>query len=232
MFRTRNLMICLIAVLLSGFANPGQQALASDADHVIHMQSGQVALELVGQVNNSGSPAPLGSSIQYGYVSALNGLDNVFSGTPEDESTARFTFYTEVSTTRVTTHGPFSIVIREETTTLYLNSLSATFATPDSFRSGMPIQVSAIHQQVIVDTVEKTFTVVNINTIMSSWRFLLDGQMLKIGAPGEGFRTSLQGVLFVRSGGVPPPTGHFAGYAVGVRNDDPNERKDDHRPKD
>lgn len=232
MFRIRNLMICLIAVSLSGLANPGQQALASDADHVIHMQSGQVVLELVGQVNNSGLPAPLGSSIQYGYLSALNGLDNVFSGIPEDESTARFTFYTEVNTTRVTSHGPFSIIIRDGTTTLYLNSLPATFATPDSFRSGTPIQVSAIHQQVILDTVEKTFTVVNMNTITSSWRFLPDGQMLKIGEPGEGFRTSLQGVLLVRSGGVPPPTGHFVGYAVGVRNDDQNDREDDHRPKD
>jgi hypothetical protein len=216
-------MICLIAILLSGFANPGQQALAADTNHFIHMQSGEVALELVGQVTNIGSPAPLGSSIQYGYVSLLNGVDQVFSGSPENESTARFTFYTEVNTTRITGHGPFSVVIREGTSTLYLNSLPATFATPDSFRSGTPIQVSAIHQEVIVDTVEKTFTVVNMNTITSSWRFLLDGQMMKIGARGEGFRTSLQGVLLVRSGGVPPPTGHFAGYAVGVANDDQHE---------
>ena len=224
MFKTRTLTICLIAVLLWGFSNPVQPALASDANHVVHMQSGQVMLELIGQVNNSGSPAPLGSSIQYGYVSLLNGVDQVFSGAPENESTARFTFFTEVNTTRVTTHGPFSIVVREGTTTLYLNAVPATFATPDSFRAGTPIQVSAIHQQVIVDTTEKTFTVVNLNTITSAWRFLLDGQMLKIGVPGEGFRTSLQGVLFVRSGGVPPPTGHFAGYAVGVQNDDPHEQ--------
>jgi hypothetical protein len=219
----RTLVISLIAILLSGLSDFGQQALAADGTQVIHMQSGEVALELIGQVNNLATPAPLGSSIQYGYVSALNGVGQVFSGSPQNETTARFTFYTEVNTSRVTSHGPFAIIIREGTTTVYLNTLPASFGTPDSFRSGTPVQVSAIHQQVIVDTVEKTFAVMNVNTITSSPRFLLDGQMVKVGVPGEGFRTSLQGVLFVRSGGTPPPTGHFAGYAVGIPGGNQNE---------
>ena len=195
----------LSLVFLTSFLGMGSQALAGDLD-----------LEVVGQVINSGAPAPLGSSIQFGYVSFLHGVDGIFSGSPADETTARITFFTEVNTTRVTSHGPFSIVLREGTTTLYLNSSPANFSIPDSFRSGTPIQVSTIHQQVIVDTVERTFSVVNLNTITSALNFLFDGSRLQIGKTGGVFRTSLQGVLFVRSGATPPPTGHFAGYAVGV----------------
>ncbi len=212
----RIIMVCLLSALLSSFATLNPSALADDAPRIIHMQGGQVMLEVVGEVINSGTPPPLGSSNQFGYVSFLKGVDGIFSGDPANETTARITFFTEVSTTRVTSHGPFSIVLREGTTTLYLNSLPADFSIPDSFRSGTPIQVSTIRQQVIVDTVERTFTVVNLNTITSASQFLLDDQTLRIGTPREAFRTSLQGVLFVRGGGTPPPTGHFAGYAVGV----------------
>jgi len=214
----RIIAVCVLSALLSGFATLNPPVLADDdLDlRIIHMQKGQVVLEVVGEVINSGTPAPLGSSNQFGYVSFLKGVDAIFSGSPANETTARITFFTEVTTTRVTSHGPFSIVLREGTTTLYLNSPPADFSTPDSFRSGTPIQVSTMRQQVIVDTVEKTFTVVNLNTITSASQFLLDDQTLQIGIPREAFRTSLQGVLFIRGGGTPPPTGHFAGYAVGV----------------
>ena len=217
----RIIAACLLSALLLGFATANPPVLADDEDRdvrIIHMQEGQVVLEVIGEVINSGTPAPLGSSNQFGYVSFLKGVDAIFSGTPANETTARITFFTEVTTTRVTSHGPFSIVLREGTTTIFLNSSPASFSTPDSFRSGTPIQVSTIRQQVILDTVEKTFTVVNLNTITSASPFSLDGPMLQIGKSGEVFRTSLQGVLFVRSGGTPPPTGHFAGYAVGVDN--------------
>ena len=217
MHAVRMIAASSLMVLVSICLGVETPALASDSDHRnIPMEGGEVMLEVVGQVINSGAPAPLGSSIQFGYVSFLKDVDAIFTGSPQNETTARITFFTEVNTTRVTSHGPFSIVVREGTTTLYLNSSPANFGTPDSFRSGTPIQVSAIHQQVIVDTVEKTFAVANINTIASTSPFLLDGQMLEIGKHGQAFRTSLQGVLFTRSGGTPPPTGHFAGYAVGV----------------
>jgi hypothetical protein len=213
----RIITACLLSALLSGFAAQNPPVLANDLDpRILHMQEGQVMLEVVGEVINSGTPAPLGSSIQFGYVSFLNGVDTIFSGSPANQSTARITFFTEATTTRMTSHGPFSIVLREGTTTLYLNSSPTDFGTPDSFRSGTPIQVSTMRQQVIVDTVEKTFTVVNRNTITSASQFLLEGQTVQIGAPREAFRTALQGVLFVRGGGTPPPSGHFAGYAVGV----------------
>lgn len=181
----------------------------------IPFNSSQIILEMVGQVNNSGS-----SSVQFGYAARVAGIANAFStdaGAEQNESTARFTFYTEVANLRVTTNGPLTIIVREGTTTLYLNSSPANFGSPDSFRSGMPIQTSVIHQQVIVDSMEKTFTVVNSNTITATERFWLDGTEYELGDVGQIFKTRLVGVLKVRDGSAPPPTGYFSGYSEGVR---------------
>jgi len=188
--------------------------LASEKTEV-PFNSGRVILEVVGQVNNSGS-----NSVQFGYAARVAGVDNAFytnTATDQNESTARFTFYTEVVNQRVTTNGPLTIIVREGTTTLYLNSSPASFGSPDSFRSGTPIQTSVIHQQVIIDTLEKTFTVVNSNTITSTERFWLDGLEYKLGEVEQMFKTRLVGVLKVRDGSTPPPTGYFSGYAEGVR---------------
>jgi len=187
----------------------------------IDMDGGQVVLELIGQVINlpATPTTPLGSSRQYGYAAFVNGIAPVFATSnpaSQNETTAMFTFFTEVTTIRMTTHGPFAIVSREGTTTLYLNTMPASFGNPDSFRSWSAIQTSTMRQQVIVDTVERTFTVVNLNTIDSITGFSIGNNGFALGRVGQSFRTSLQGVLFVRSGGTPPPTGHFSGYAVGV----------------
>src|SRR5579859_7274146 len=156
----------------------------------IPFNSSQILLEVVGQVNNSGS-----DSVQFGYAARVAGIDNAFSANAaadQNESTARFTFYTEVVNRRVTTNGPLTIIVREGTTTLYLNALPGDFGSPDSFRSGMPIQTSVIHQQVIVDAVEKTFTVVNSNTISSTEHFWLDGTEYELGDVGQIFKTRLR----------------------------------------
>lgn len=217
----RQIAAVTIASILAWVPFVMPESAAAQEHHKIFLSPGQVVLEVTGEVNNlaATSAEPLGSSQQFGYLPYLRGVDSIFNDTNpanQNETTAEFTFFTEVTTTRITLHGPLSIVIREGTTTVYRNNSPADFATPDSFRSGTPIMTSVIRQQVIVDTVEKTFTVESMNTITSSTPFDLNGHRLKIGKSGEGFRTTLQGVLFARSGGTPPPTGHFAGYAVGV----------------
>jgi hypothetical protein len=184
------------------------------------IETGHVVLEVVGAVNNFPGTfdAPLGSSQQFGYISNLEGVESVFADpTPanQNETTALLTFFTEVKTIRVTPHGPFSIVIREGTTIFYRNTGPASFTTPESFRSGVPILSSTIRQQVIVDAVEKTFTVVNVNAITATRAFDLGDETVRIGASGDMIRTSLMGVLRIRDG-VPPPTGHFAGSGVGI----------------
>jgi hypothetical protein len=70
---------------------------------------------------------------------------------------------------------------------------------------------------VIVDTFEKTFTVVNSNTITSTRPFWLDRTEYELGDVGQIFKTRLVGVLKVRDGSTPPPTGYFSGYSEGVR---------------
>src|SRR3954462_8274779 len=190
----------------------------ADERQIVRAKTGDVLLEVVGQVNNSPAPAPLGSSNQFGYVSFLDGVDQIFSTTDpaaQNQSTAALTFFTEVATTRVTSNGPFSIVIREGTTTFYRNSAPADFSVPESFRSGNPVMVSTIRQQVIVDTIEKTFTVTNVNVVTETTPFELGGQQVRIGHRDDVLRTALVGVLKSRDG-TPPPTGYFSGYAVAV----------------
>jgi len=48
-----------------------------------------------------------------------------------------------------------------------------------------------IHQQVIVDTFEKIFTVVNLNTITSIQPFWLDGTEYELGDVGQIFKPDL-----------------------------------------
>lgn len=169
-------------------------------------------LEYTGQVTNFGA-----ASIQVGYLNYVKGFNNLFSGTPQNESTAVFTFYTSVITTRNVLNGTIRLVDREGVTTVYLAKGPADFANLDSFRSGTPIQTSSILQQVLVDTVSSGFTVSNFNLINSATPFTLNGNSYQLGAPGQTFRTGLTGHLTATS----PPSGYFGGYATGTNDSVP-----------
>jgi hypothetical protein len=115
------------------------------------------------------------------------------------------------TTTASFSNGPLKVIDRNGTTTIYLNSVPANFANPDSFRSGIAIQISQPYQQAIVDTVDGTFTAVFDNTISSTNTFTLNLTTFMFGHPGQAFRATVTGQL----NATPPPTGNFAGYAVG-----------------
>jgi hypothetical protein len=189
---------------------------ASDAEHVqINFVDDQIAFEFVGQVTNfpPTPSAPLGSSNQFGYLTAVRGIDSgLFSGSPHDETTAMLTFFNDATTTESVSDGPLRIIDRNGTTTIYLNSAPASFTNPDSFRSGIPIQTSTIHQQAIVDTLGGTFTAVFANTISSTSAFTINGTTYRLGQKGQSFRATVTGQL----NATPPPSGFFAGYAVGA----------------
>jgi hypothetical protein len=214
-------MSALFAVALASLSlSRATAASSTDEENGLRIQTGHVVMEVIGEVNNfAATPdAPLGTSQQFGYVSQLEGVESVFADANpanQNESTALVTFFTNVKTTRVTPHGPFSIVIRDGTTTFYRNTAPASFSSPGSFQSGVAILQSTIHQQVIVDAVAKTFSVVNTNTVTSTERFDIGDERVRIGVRGDMIRTTLNGVLRVRDG-VPPPTGHFAGTGVGI----------------
>jgi hypothetical protein len=210
--------VCAYIVAMSVFLGclviaPGVIASDDDLTH-ISFNHDQLVFEFVGQVTNFGpsESAPLGSSIQYGYISAVRGIENVFSGSPRNETTALLTFFNEATTTQSFSDGLLRIIDRDGTTTIYLNSVPASFTDPDSFRSGIPIQTSKLHQQAIVDTVDGTFTAVFDNTISSTSSFTINGTSFQLGHSGQAFRATVTGQL----NATPPPTGHFAGYAVGA----------------
>jgi hypothetical protein len=179
----------------------------------INFVQGKIAFEFVGQATNfAPTPAaPLGSAHQYGYLTVVRGIDNLFSGSPHNEATAVFTFFNEATTTESFTDGPLRIVDRNGTTTIYLNSAPASFANPDSFRSGIPVLTSTLHQQA-VNTGVGTFTAVFANTISSTSAFTINGTTFRLGQTGQAFRAAVTGQF----NATPPPNAHFAGYAVGA----------------
>jgi hypothetical protein len=179
----------------------------------INFVQGKIAFEFVGQATNfaPAPSAPLGSAHQYGFLTVVPGIDNVFSGSPHNETTALFTFFNEATTAESITDGPLRIVDRNGTTTIYLNTAPASFANPDSFRSGIPVLTSTLHQQA-VNTPDGTFTTVFANTILSTSAFTMNGASFRLGRTGQAFRATVTG----QSNPMPPPNAHFGGYAVGV----------------
>jgi hypothetical protein len=170
-----------------------------------------LSLELVGQVTNSPVGVRPATSIQYGYLAYLRGM-SVFSGDPQNETTARFTFYTSTTTVRVIANGPLRIISREGTVTIYDDpSANGSFVNPDSFRDGTPIMTAGLRQQVIVDTLTGAFTALNRNTIISTTPFTGGDGQLELGKPGGTFKTVINGHLNTTGGA---PSAYMAGYTV------------------
>lgn len=181
---------------------------ASQTVTTIKIAEDQPGLEFVGQFNNSGT-----SSVQFGYISDIQGFDMVFNGTPQNESTANFTFVTNATTNVVFVNGPFRTINRTGTTTIYLNNAPANFNDPASFSQGTPIQVSDYVQQVVLNTLNGSFTTVHLNTVTQAQPFGLGSTTYRLGQVGKSFRTTYSGQ--VNTSG--PPSGWFSGYAVGVK---------------
>jgi len=179
------------------------------AQTVILIPEDQNALEFVGQFNNSGA-----ASQQFGYLSNIKGLSPIFSGTPQNETTAMFTFVTNATTNRVINNGVMRIVNRTGTTTVYLNTPPSDFSNPASFSQGSPVQVSSYTQQVIVNTLTNAFVTVHMNTITKTEPFTLNGMTYLLGQKGKSFRTTYSGQANA-PGAV--PSGWFGGYAVGAK---------------
>ena len=219
--RTENLMKLFLksmfaVALVGALSTPSHsEVLRSDGFSI----DNDVAFELIGQVKNSPPAAPglPATSVQYGYLSFIQGLrtDQIFAaGGPENETTARFTFYNDSTNLRVTPHGKWLIVVREGTTTIYLDTSpdgDLTTPLPDTFRDGIPVQTSTWRHQVIFEPAPSAhFFVTFINTVTSSESFALDGETVRLANEGDKFRINLVG-------GPDPAglvTGKFAGTAA------------------
>jgi len=193
-----------LAVALTPLHAQAQRAPKAGTPH------GDLAMELVGQVLNTG---PM--SNQYGYLSFIAGIDPVFTSTPHNETTARFSFNTEATTTQVIINGDLRIVDRIGSTTIYLDDVpNGDFTVPHTFADGTPVLTMSLRQQVILDFVEQTFTTVNINTATSVSAFDLNGQRLRLGQVGDQFRTFISGRA--NSTGTTPAGFVIAGYTVPI----------------
>ena len=196
---TRYLMVLALAVLTCGPVSAQVVPIAED----------QVVYEFVGEFNNTPT-----TSQQFGYISTARGLSPIFtSDTTQNETTAQLTFVTNATTDRVIVHGPFKIINRTGTTTIYLNTPPSDFNDPSTFSQGTPIQVSAYSQQVVSNNDTNTFVTVHMNTIEQVAAFMLNGKVHRLGRVGDEFRTTYSGEV---NTSTTTPTGWFAGHAVGV----------------
>src|SRR5437667_3530517 len=189
-------------VLSIGVSASAQTTLPISEEQVLH--------EVIGEFNNSGL-----ASQQFGYFADITGLDNIFSSTTKNETTALFTFVTNATTFQVVNNGPFRIVDRTGTTTIYLNNGPSDFSNPATFSQGTPVQVSSYRQQVIVNTLTNTFTTVHTNTITDVETFILNGVAYRLGQLGKSFRTNYSGQANTPGAA---PSGWFAGSSIGSKN--------------
>jgi hypothetical protein len=196
------LIRCLVAVPLALIAATGGIAGAHGGQRPSKVSD--VAVELVGQVNNSAPGVTPATSAQFGYVSQLGDL----AGWPS-ESTAPLTFYTDTTTNRVVNNGPIRIVSRTGQLTIYRDpSANGNFANPDSFRDGTPVLTAVLRQQVILNTLTGAFTAHNVNTIVSTSPFVLGSDRIALGRVGGRFHTVISGQLATAA----PPSAYIAGY--------------------
>ena len=130
-----------------------------------------VSMELIGQLGGSGT-----SAFQFGYLSYINGIDTatIFSGAPQDETTALFSFYNNTTTRRVINNGSTRVIDRDGTSTIYLNLVpDGNFANPASFTDGTPVLTASLRQQLIIDLITGSFTATFVLKVTSNESFSL-----------------------------------------------------------
>jgi hypothetical protein len=190
--------------------------MSASAQTTLPINEDQLLYEFIGEYANS--PMVTGpNNLQFGYVSSITGLNSVFSGTPKDETTAQFTFVIHATTYQAVIHGPFRIVDRTGTATIYLNNGPSDFTNPASFSQGTPIQVSSYRQTAITYLPSNTFVSTNTHTITSVETFTLNGQTYRLGQIGKTFRSTYSGQINAPNG-VPTNNGWIAATAFGTKN--------------
>jgi hypothetical protein len=174
----------------------------------VNLTIDQTWMEFVGQVVNPSAT----SSNQFGYLTYLRGVDQLFVGDVVGAETARFTFFNETTTVSVLNHGPLRIITREGTTTIHHSEGGSSFANPDSFRAGTPLQTSRLRHVVMINLTDNSFTTLFENVVTDVSSTEIDGRVLRLGRVGQMFRTTVLGQIIAPI----PPNGWIAGFAVGV----------------
>jgi hypothetical protein len=168
----------------------------------------QLSFEFVGQFQNSPAGVTPATHTHYGYLSYVGGA-SAFRASPENETTALFTFYADAPTVRVIADGPLRIITRVGKLNIYRDaSVDGSFDRPDTFRDGERVLVGQLRQQVVLDTVTGAFTTFHRVRVTSTRPFLAGGRRLQLGRVGQAFRIVLGG-----HGNMPgPPSGFIGGH--------------------
>jgi hypothetical protein len=209
--RRRAILLVALAIGVLSAAAAAAVVRAAPADSPV-TKIRDLSLELVGQSINAPPGVTPSTSTQYGYVSYLRGLP-IFTGDPQNESTALLTFFADATTTRVVVDGPLRVLTRRGTITFYLDSgANGSFANPDSFRDGTRVLVAGFRQQVVLDTLTNTFTTHHLNTITVTTPFRAGRGQVQLGAVRDRFETILSGHANMPA----PPSTWFAGYTFSI----------------
>ena len=205
MFKRTSISFLVLLALSAILAPPLQAGQGSDR---IEVKDGQILFEFTGQVMSPGA-----TSEQYGYFTYVAGVDDLFTGVPANEGSARLTFFREATNVLVSINGSLKVIMREGTTTVYAAVSAADFTNPDSFRSGTPVLTSTFRQQVVYDPTLGNFNVVNQETITDTDSFTINGQRYQIGKRGDVYRTTKTGISDPNAASF---LGFFGGYSVGA----------------
>jgi hypothetical protein len=204
--------ICLTLGILIGAGSPlDLKAQQPAGGRIITISEDRPDLNFVGQFINSGP-----NSHQFGYISKIQGINNVFNSTAlKNETTAMFTFSTYAANVQVVNNGPLRAVNRTGTTTIYYHPEGgANFADPLSFEVGIPIQVSDYDQLVMLNPSQAfPFLTTHLNAVTSSESFVVGGELVRLGREHDAWQTHYLGTI--NTAGT-TPTGYFVGYALGV----------------
>ena len=201
--------VVLVASTLTTVAAFGRETSRSEQTEKVTKLK-DLSLEFVGQLLNSPPGVTPATHAHYGYLSYISGV-RAFNGTPENETTALFTFYAEAATVRVIANGPMRVITRVGMVTIYRDpTTNGDFANPETFRDGTRVLVATLRQQSIVDTVSNTFTTFHQNRITSTTPFPARQGKVQVGVVGDRFTSGFTGHLNMPG----PPSGYFAGYAV------------------
>ena len=200
-------LVGVLAVVLvaSTAATPATRHDAFGATGVMRIR--QLSFEFVGQFQNSPPGVTPATHMHYGYLSYIRGV-SAFRASPENETTALFTFFADASTLRVIVDGPLRIVTRVGRLTIYRDpSVDGNFDRTETFRDGVRVLVGEFRQQVVNDTVTGSFTTFHRLRITSTRPFQAGGRKVQLGRVGQTFRIAFSG-----HGNMPgPPSGYFGG---------------------
>ncbi len=201
------LAILTLLVTVSALGIPCPAIAATNASGA----SGDIALELIGQVAN---PAP-NRTLAYGYLSFMSGLapEAMAAGGELSERTARFTFFVDTVNVRVINNGPLRVIDRAGTMGIYLESApNGDWSRPQTFHDGEQILAAELRYQVVINTLTGAFAASWDLPIVWSKRFAVGGSEYQLGRGGEHFEITFFGQLNPQA----PPAAHIAGFARGL----------------